>query len=384
MHRRALVAVQVLVMLTVLLGFAALTVDIGTLYRARAELQVAADAAALAAASAYTTDTMLQVRLSSEDPAAFATVLEMASTRAATFGYLNDTLGWPTLIQTSDVVTGWLDVTLAASVLNTAALPTDHNAVQVMVRREKGGGTDSNGPVELFFAPVFGKLVGETSASAVAVFDDRFAGYDLNANGAGALPFSVHKNIYLNALAAGADEYAYDGDIEDVALGSDRVPEINLYPHDAVPGNFGLLNIGSPNQGVPELRDQIENGISPADMEAEVGTSEVIFVDDNGSPVTYQISGNPGMKTSLESSIEERAAEVVAFFIHGGVTGTGANSIYNIVDIRFGRVMGVRLIGPPTQRGLWIQPVTYNGGGVMLGGAAASSNGMVGRLVLAR
>ncbi len=50
-RRRALVAVQVAVMAPVLLGFAALTIDVGAMYNAKAELQRTADSAALAAAS---------------------------------------------------------------------------------------------------------------------------------------------------------------------------------------------------------------------------------------------------------------------------------------------------------------------------------------------
>ncbi len=50
-RRRAVVAVQVGVTLTVMLGMVALAVDIGALYTAQAELQVSADAAALAGAA---------------------------------------------------------------------------------------------------------------------------------------------------------------------------------------------------------------------------------------------------------------------------------------------------------------------------------------------
>ena len=48
-RRRGVVAVLVAVILVTLLGFAALTVDVGAMYNARAELQRSADAAALAA-----------------------------------------------------------------------------------------------------------------------------------------------------------------------------------------------------------------------------------------------------------------------------------------------------------------------------------------------
>ena len=46
----------------VLLGFGALTIDVGVMYNVRADLQRSADAAALAGAAAYTSDKMLQIR----------------------------------------------------------------------------------------------------------------------------------------------------------------------------------------------------------------------------------------------------------------------------------------------------------------------------------
>lgn len=383
-RRRALVVVQTAVMLVVLFGFAAFTIDIGMLFRARAELQSAADSAAMAAASAYATDAMLQVRVS-DDTAAFLEVVSSLTDRANVYAGFNDTLGSPTLIETADIATGWIDVGSATSVIDTTVLPGEHNAVHVMVRREEGGGTGANGPVEFLFGVILRAPVGETSASAVAVFNDLFSGYDLGSEGgAGALPITVHEEVFEDGLTNGPDAYSYDSDAGQVWAYPDGISEVNLYPYNMVPGNFGLLNIGSPNQGVPALSDQIENGVSPADMEAEVGTSELSFYNDDGSSNTYQITGDPGMKSALKAALEERIGNVVAFFLHDAVAGTGSNSEYQIANMRFGRVMMVRLTGSPSQRGLWIQPVSYNGAGVRVGGGAPSSDGLVGRLMLAR
>ena len=90
------------------------------------------------------------------------------------------------------------------------------------------------------------------------------------------------------------------------------------------------------------------------------------------------------MKTALERTIDDRIGDVVAFFLHASTAQQGSNAVYTISDIRFGRIMDVRLSGPPTGRGIWIQPVSYNGGGVIISDGAPSSNGLVGRLVLAR
>ena len=380
-RRRAVVIVQVIVLLTTLMAFGALSLDIGTLYRAREDLQDAADSAAMAAVSAYTTDAMLQIRWGGTTTSLVAEVDLQATLRATQTAGDNYTLGAPTLMDAGDFSIGWIDIDSSTALMDTSVVPANRNAVQVILRKEALG---SNGPVPYYFAPVLGDMFGETSALAVAVIEDRYNGYDVGAGGAGTLPISVDETIYYANLAGGSDNYSYDSVTGIVSSAPDGVAEITLFPFNAAPGNFGLLNIGTPNQGVPALSDQILNGITPADMTTEVGTAQLMFFDSSGSPVSYTISGDPGMKSALESSFLQRVGDTVSFFLHDGVTGTGANSQYNIVEVRFGRVMDVKLNGPPSQRGLWVQPTIYAGGGAGFGPQAPSSNGMVVQLQLAR
>ena len=51
-RRRGAIVVQIALMLTAIAGFAALTIDVGAMYNAKADLQRTADAAALAGAAA--------------------------------------------------------------------------------------------------------------------------------------------------------------------------------------------------------------------------------------------------------------------------------------------------------------------------------------------
>ena len=76
-------------------------------------------------------------------------------------------------------------------------------------------------------------------------------------------------------------------------------------------------------------------------------------------------------------SLREVADEII-------VVDTGSNSIYTITNLRFGRLMDIRLTGGPTHQGLWIQPVSYVGADVRLSRNAPSSGGLLGRLVIAR
>lgn len=389
-RRRAVVAVQVAVMSVVLIGFAALTVDLAALYNTRTDLQRTADAAALAGASSYTTDDMMRIRQGNGSGEALSLVTGEARTRVVDFVQRNLTLGVSTMsIAFDDVGTGSLDLYSASATVQAAGTPDANNAVRVMVRREAGEG--GNGPIQYFFAAIFGRSHGESTASAVAVFDDRFSSFAVGDGGANLLPFTIHRDAFESELASGGDQYAWNEGGGTVESSGDGIREVRLYPYpfsgtdySEGDGNFGVLNIGTGNQGVEAEQVQILNGVTAADMEMEIGTSTPAFQDDSGGSITYDVTGSPGMESSLKATLEPLVGQVVGFFLHDNVILSGANAIYTISDLRFGRVMAIRLTGQPDLRGFYIQPVSYAGGGVRIDPNAQSSGGLVGRIVLAR
>lgn len=391
-RRRAVVAVQVGILLVVLIGFAALTVDVGTLYNTRADLQRTADAAALAGASAYTTDAMMQIRMEAGTDATLSYIKNLAVSRATQLVGLNPTFGTTAMsVAPEDIATGWVNLNSASEVIHTNPQPFDFNAIRVLVRREAGGGEGTNGPVQFFFAPIFGKQFGESSASAVAAFDDRFSSFSVAVPGAPMLPFSIHKDAFMQDLNEGGDQYAYDAASGTITETSDGIREVRLYPYplsgsgyEEGDGNFGILNIGTGDQGVDAEVQQILNGVSAEDMEAEIGTAAPTFFDENGDPVTYDITGSPGMESALKDALGEMVGQVVGFFLHENVVLSGSNTIYTITTVRFGRVMDLRLTAQPWERGFYIQPVSYSGAGVRIDPQAPSSGGLVGRIVLTR
>ena len=377
-RRRAVVAVKVALTLSVLVGFAALAVDVSMMYQAKSCLQQAADAAAMAGASGLTTDAMMAVRAGGDE----SDVLVEISGRAAQYSAGNKTLGTPTLADPGDIVTGHVSLTSATSSVGTGGPASAFNAVQVTARREEDG---MNGPVDFVFAPIFGKQHTNVLASATAAFDDRLVGYGPPSGSGPLIPFTIDETVFATEMATGGDGYGYDEDAGAVEVGGDGVREINLYPHaTAASGNFGLLNIGTPNHGTPALRDHIENGVSAEDLEIETGASELTFYDEDSNPTTYYMTGNPGLRAVLESSVEQRVGDVVGYLLHDSVTLHGANATYHITEIRFARVMAVELNGGPSNRGIWLQPVSYAGSGVIVGPNAPSSGGVAGRIVLVR
>ena len=391
-RRRAMVVVQVGIMMVVLLGFGALTLDLGSLFLVRGDLQRSADAAALAGASVYTSDDMMRIRQGTGSSATLASVLATADARATSLAAVNPSFGTSTtLIDSGDIVSGRLDLNSATSPVETNPQPRDYNAVRVIVRRNITEGGGGNGGVRYFFAPIFGMMLGETGAGATAVFDDRFVGFDTDVPGAGIAPFTISEDAFYQELNNGGDSYGYDETSGTVFSAGDGIREIRLYPYPLSgagytegDGNFGMLNIGEVGQGSAEEANQILNGVSPEQLAAEIGTSDPSFFDSGGNTVTYDITGSPGLTASLKDVLGQMIGEVVGFFLHDGVILSGATAVYTIKTLRFGRVMDVRLTGPPNQRGIFIQPVSYSGGGVRLDPSAPSSDGLVGVLVLAR
>jgi hypothetical protein len=377
--RRAAVAVQVLVCSVVILGMGALTIDVGKLYVARSELQRAADSAALAGASVYVENAGLI-----QDP----NLAQIACERAQQFSLENWTQGAPTGLDGADVIAGALDLTDPHGDLDTSGLQR-FNAVQVLVRRTAGS---ANGSVAYSFARIFGYTDGGVVAGATAALDDRFSGYTQTEQYGLLVPFTINKDTFAQMLASGPDDFSYDHPNDQVLPNPDGVREVDLYPYrqnadgggNQGAGNFGLLNIGTGNQGDAVIEMQIREGVPPADLELEIGTSEIDFVDDYGQPETYNITGSPGLKTTLEDAVETRTGQIIGFFLHDLVTMSGQNAVYRIVGLRFGRVMHIDLHGNPNDKRLVIQPVAYTGPGVIVSEDAPSSDGQVGRLRLVR
>lgn len=201
-RRRAVVALQVGVMMTVLVGFAALTIDVGAMYNTKADLQRTVDAAALAAAS------RLSMNGEDIDP------LDLARVAATGYVEANPVIGHTVTIDSAvDVVFGRAQYD--ADTNSYTFTPTDAvpDAVRVTVRHTEGS---PNGPVPLYFAHVFGKSHTEMTVSATAVM--------------------VPRDIAIVADLSGSHT-------DDSELGNYKSTEINLYDvWAAFPG--GIDDVG--------------------------------------------------------------------------------------------------------------------------------------------
>ena len=388
--RKGAVATMVAVLMVVLLGCVALAVDIGYLYVARTELQRAADAGALAGAQA----------LGRDSDGLFGEFLFLSRiySQAESLAEANSCAGQNVAIDAqSDVAIGYIDDphNLNSSLQATAL--DQCNAVRVTARRTSGSPL---GTINLFFGPILGVHSSGVSARATAVLDDRFYAYtptDLP-GGVGAIPFTIDEDIWEDLIVQGngTDEYGYDPDTGDIQNVPDGVPEIKLFPEKLGPstdaadgegaGNFGILHVGAGSIGTSTIVEQILNGITKDDFIALTGEPMIEFYSQaSGTPITYDavsydIYGDPGLKVGLEDAMQQKMAQKVGFFLHSTVSGQGSNTVFDVVAMRFGRVMAVELHGG--DKAIIIQPVSHFGPDILTSPYVPPSGRLIGRLEL--
>jgi hypothetical protein len=164
--QRGAVAVMVAGAMVMLLGFAALAIDMGYLFVVRNELQNAADAAAMAGAPC------LYPRPECSNQTAKAPDWGTAQQRAVQAISLNKSSHATLVGNTSDVAYGYWDITGSVAGLQAVPPPSpavSMAAVQVTVNR---AGAENGGGVPVFLAKIFGVKTVPVSAKAVAVISN--------------------------------------------------------------------------------------------------------------------------------------------------------------------------------------------------------------------
>ncbi|MCB9865445.1 MAG: VWA domain-containing protein [Phycisphaerales bacterium] len=151
-RRRGAVAVMLAVTVPVIIAFAALTVDVGVMYNAKADLQRCADAAALAGASQL-------VSLSSGDP------LAAARQCAKDIAYANKVLATNPIVTDADITFGKANIDPVTKQVFFTPTNSSPDAVRVVVRKTANS---PNGALPLYFARIFGRHFTDVQATATA------------------------------------------------------------------------------------------------------------------------------------------------------------------------------------------------------------------------
>ncbi len=166
-RRGGVVVIKVAIFSVVLIGFAALAIDVGVIYNARLELRRAVDNSALAGAAMLTKTSVDPNAPPGVDPRNF----DAAKQSAIDCALRNTVTGDPQHIADDDIEFGWAEPDPATAAYNFDPTASDVNAVRVTGRRTDEN--EVNGAVRLFFASIFGITESQMVMSATALMRPR-------------------------------------------------------------------------------------------------------------------------------------------------------------------------------------------------------------------
>ncbi|UCG31553.1 MAG: hypothetical protein JSU68_07785 [Phycisphaerales bacterium] len=374
--RRGAIVVYVAASGVVLMGFAALAVDAGRLYLGKTELQVAADAAALAGAN----ELLNERRLHGDGE--LLTSFQLARQQAGAVAGSNPVLGIGPQIDYNpdngadgDLVIGYLSTMYNTGEAISFSDVTEFNAVKVRVRRD----ATHNGPVGLMFARVLGIETADLVAEATAAFHHGIIGFRApsETGTVGLMPMALRESFWdlLMGTVAGEnanyqDNYAYDPLTGQVTPGQDGLPELNLYPgvgeEQLPPGNFGTVDIGGDNNATSDIERQLLEGVSADDLSYHGG--ELSLADG-----PFILNGDTGLSSGLKDELDAIIGQPRTIPLFSEVSGPGDNSVFTIVKFAGVRVMDAKLTGAMKFKCVLLQPAIAMDDGAIFGGDGTTS-----------
>jgi hypothetical protein len=337
--RRAAVVPLAALLMTVLIGMLAFSIDIGYICAVEAELQAAADSAALAGAQqmqnafvsyyspGQTQQFLIYTQLTTDtaNPASpIPTAQQFAAANRAGGVYIQ--------VPTSDITFSYYDGT---NPFVPASYPTYFpNTITVTTRRD----STANGPLGLFFARIFGITTTDLTATASATIyaGDVSSLQVIPGVNAHILPVALDANVWSNFANGNLSSDWLTGSI---TVGSNGNPQLQVYINGTnTPGSFGLLDVGVPSNNTPAFRNWIDSGSTPNDIS--------YLLSNNLLPVSpiapQQWKCGPGLKSTLLSNFQDQLGvpNLIPLFVaansvpgpnYVAETGTGQNATYAIV-----------------------------------------------------
>ncbi len=301
--RRGAVVPLAALLMTLLVGMLAFSIDVGYICSVEAELQNAADAAALAGAQQLQ-NSFVQFYApgvsSSQQQQIYNTVTTDTSSSsspiptAQRIAVANQAGGVNVQLPTSDISFQYYDGTNAPVPASIALFP---NTVKVTTRRD----TTANGLLGLFFAQIFGITSTNLTATASATIyaGDISSLQVIQGVNAHILPVALDVNVWTNYAKGNFSSPWLSGN---TSTGPNGSPQLQIYPFGTnTPGSFGLLDIGVPSNSAPAFRNWIDNGSTPNDIS--------YLLNNNLLPVSASAPEpwkcGPGLKSTLVSNFQQ-------------------------------------------------------------------------------
>lgn len=373
----------VAILLVPLLSMLAFAVDLNFLWRADAELQNAADAAALAGASE-----LFSYAAPGNYPAASSIPLTQlrslaerdARAVAATYGQHHQVANTGLVVNADDVIVGFIADPAAAPGTGAGNWQTGPaapfpNSVRVTVRRD---GQVASGPLPLFFGSLLGMPQTARQATGTATLrSQNISGF----HGAGGrlLPLAMSLDTF-NRLTGVSATTPIGVTVQDqwtvrppstggtppgnVTAGADGMEEASIFPDKTAAGNFGLLSLrNSKATSAGTFDDWIRNGPSDADL-ASFGA--------NGLQVPLDLHGGPGLKATEEDAFRSIIGQPRTLVVYDSYSASGSNTTYHVVHFVGATVVAVDLKGKDKYVTIQLTP-TIDPAAVRTGNPAATT-----------
>ena len=353
--------------LILVFAFTSFTVDLGFIALTRAELQNAADSAALGGAQELSQGIGVGPVSSPEDTATAVRHVAEALAAMNPAGELDGVY----LDSVQDIRLGRIQWDEESGQWEKIWGESPYTLVEVVAHRGRGEAKDVNGqsldgPLPLFFAPVIGHDDATiVTRSAAAIFPGVGFRIDENSDAlADILPIAMDEETWNDLMAGnGTDDYGYDEEDDEVENDGDGILEANLYPSGSSslpPGNRGTVDIGSPNNSTNDLKRQILNGVNADDLSWFGG--QLRFDD-----VPVVLNGDTGLSAGIESSLKQIIGQPRAIPVFSQVSGPGNNAMYTISKFVGIRIMDVKLTGSPSKKRVVVQPAPFSDSTVIRG-----------------
>lgn len=335
-----------------------LTVDVGNVYVSKAELQRSADAAALAS-SAFLLD---KHDLNGQPNPAL--VADAARTAACDYVRLNPcrsvTLNLPRNdgnAESGDLVLGRYNADTGVFDPNS----TKYNSAYVRARRD----SVQNGPIPLYFGGLVGLASVNATGESAAYIETDISGFSVESGSNSTcklLPFSLQIDLWQNRATVGSDDRTHDALNEAVSAGPDGTYEINLYPSELGPGNFGTVDFGNPNNSTSDLSRQILHGLSADDF--SFLPNNTIQLGGNG---VLTLNGDTGISAAVQADLNAIIGQPRILPLHATMRGNGENAYFDIVAFVGVTIVDADLTGSLSNKYVKLQPC-FTSDGTAIGG----------------
>ena len=344
------------ILLTFIIAMVAFAVDISWATLTQSELQNTADSAALAGANKLGDNFVLYnlpTQTSAQKKALADAAVSAAKTTAKSYASYNSAGGVSGLmLLDKDIDVGFTDASGVYTTYSSTST-TYPNTVKLTMRRDSAANT----PLNMFFAPVIGVNSVELTASAGAtIYGGTVNSFRVGTLNSGMLPMTYDVNDWNAFVRTGVNSQGL------VGRDASGNPIVQVYPSIKDTGNFGLLSLNDQHAGASTVRNWVENGATPADIQALHNSNLIPLSAHN--PQLWDWLGDTGFKSSVVQDVNSFVGKtfVLPLFTPKGTApydageGNGSHYSYNIVQF-----VGVKIVqSPDANREVWLQPAAVS------------------------